>query len=111
VVLTDRVQKWFGLRQEWEDYSEIAWETEILSSHVSILETKCLYHDALCCIKLFNVSAASISSIDMPERTEVALCDRSWSGLVMSTSNEPGLRESVEERCAERGGEKAGGTA
>jgi len=47
-------------------------------------------------LKLFNVSAASISSIDMPERTLAARCDRSLSALIMSISIWPGLARSEE---------------
>ena len=39
--------------------------------------------------KLFNVSAASISSIDMPESTLVPRLVRSMSPFVISVSNEP----------------------
>ena len=62
----------------------------------------------LCC-RLFKVSAASMSSIDRPERTLAALVVRSYSGLG-SKSMTLGLL-SMDVRCAVRGGEKGGGTA
>jgi hypothetical protein len=60
--------------------------------------------------RLLSVSAASISSADIPDSTLAALVERS-SDLIMSMSIEAGLCVSVEERLAVRGGEKGGGTA
>lgn len=51
-----------------------------------------------------------MSSADMPDNTLTALVERS-SDLIMSMSIEVGLWVSVEERLADRGGEKGGGTA
>jgi hypothetical protein len=62
----------------------------------------------LCC-RLFNVSAASISSTDMPDRTLAALMERSWSDLTPSKSIAKGFGRSAEERCEDTG-EKGGGT-
>jgi hypothetical protein len=59
--------------------------------------------------RLLRVSAASISSADIPDSTLAALVERS-SDLIMSMSIEAGF-VSVEERLAVRGGEKGGGTA
>lgn len=62
------------------------------------------------CCRLFKVSAASISSIDMPDNTLAALVDRSCSDLALSNSIAKGFGKSVEERC-EIGGENGGGIA
>lgn len=63
----------------------------------------------LLCCRLFRVSAASISSADIPERTLAALVERSCSDLIMSMSMDAGFVMSEEVRVAERGGEKGGG--
>lgn len=60
--------------------------------------------------RLLRVSAASISSADIPDSTLAALVERS-SDLIISASKEVGLCASVEERYVDRGGEKGGGTA
>ena len=77
---------------------------------MSVLALGAFFELLLLWDKLLRVSAASISSIDMPESTLPALVDRS-SDLIMSMSMEAGLCESAEERWAERGGEKGGGKA
>jgi hypothetical protein len=63
------------------------------------------------CWRLFSVSAASMSSTDMPDSTLAALVERSWSVLAVSMSIGVGLGRSEEERCEDTGGEKGGGPA
>ena len=87
----------------------MVWENDTLMSHVSHGYLGFVRPNALWCRPL-SVSAASISSADIPESTLAALVERS-SDLLMSVSIEARLWVSVEERYADKGGEKGGGTA
>ena len=96
--------------QGWEDFAS---ESDILEkSHVSgagpwVREGRRV---ELLWWRLLRVSAASMSSADIPDRTEAALVERSRSVMTRSMSIEPCFRVSVEDRWAERGGEKGGGS-
>lgn len=80
-------------------------------SHVSRGRDQVVCDENILCCRLFRVSAASISSADIPERTLAALVERLCSDLIMSMSMEAGLCVSIEGRWADRGGEKGGGMA
>lgn len=80
-----------------------------VESHVSGVQRTEEVRRAILCCRLFRVSAASMSSADIPERTLAARVERLCSDLIMSMSMAAGFVMSDEVRIAERGGEKGGG--